>query len=307
MVISVIRKAALKSPGVRPLLWAAVAATALTASACSSTDTDIAAPGAPGSASSTTTEEPSGLVAGGAQPGGKFKSSGSFTAKGTPDLNTVPTTPPTPSSSKEARARAIEGLIADRANARYTDQGGRTQPVAVRPLVDTPEAASSDAVARLDAPAPERPVEPALEPLPAPVVVQADVGPQAPGLAPRRGPGAEGAGAGGALTSASLGGFRPLAEFQAAVYSKASLAGTLAGQGGSLSASDRKMLNATARQQIDSRGKAVVRVVGHGSDGLERALLAAKELQRLGVAQGNLYVGVDNVTGPTEIFLDRSK
>jgi hypothetical protein len=290
----------------RPLLWAAVAATALTASACSSNDTDFAASGAPASASSTASEEPSGLVAGGAQPGGKFKSSGSFTAKGTPDLNTVPTTAPTPPSSKEARAQAIEGLIADRANARYTDQGGRTQPVAVRPLVDTPETARPDALARLDAPPPERPVEPALEPLPAPVVVQADVGPQAPGAALRRGPGADPA-AGGALTSASLGGFRPLAEFQAAVYSKSSLAGTLAVQGGSLNASDRKVLNTTARQQIDSRGKAVVRVVGHGSGGLDRALLAAKELQRLGVAQGNLYVGVDNVTGPTEVFLDHSK
>lgn len=290
----------------RPLMWAVVAAAGLTVTACSSDKTEVASPSAPAEASASSVETPSGLVAGGLQPGGKIRSSGKFGAEGTPDINTVPTTVPKPTSSKEERDRAIAGLIADRANARYTDQGGRTQPVAVRPLVDTPETARTDAVARLDAPAPERPPEPPVEALPPPEPLQGDVGPQAPGTAPRR-TGESALASNGAVTSASLGGFHPLAEFQAAVYSKSSLAGTLTVQGGNLNANERNILNTTARGQIDSRGKGVLRIVGHGNGGLERALIAARELQRLGVAPNNIYVGVDNITGPTEVFFDRSK
>ncbi|MBY0510942.1 MAG: hypothetical protein K2P94_12440, partial [Rhodospirillaceae bacterium] len=105
----------------------------------------------------------------------------------------------------------------------------------------------------------------------------------------------------------NTGGFRPLAEFQAAVYSKSTLAGTLALQGGNLSSGDRNVLNATAREQIDSRGKGVIRVIGHGSGGMDRAVIAARELQRMGVSRDNLFVGVDNITGPTEVFFDRTK
>ena len=293
----------------RPLLWAAVAAAALTVSACSSEKKMAADTGATSAPAEAPNEPSSGLVLGGQQPGGKFKSTGSFAAKGTPDLNTVPTKVPTPPSSKEDRAKTIEGLIADRSNARYSEQGGRTQPVAVRPLVDTPEATKTDAVARLDAPPPERPPEPAMEPLPVPVSVQTDVGPRSPGSTLRRGPsaGGETAVASNGGFTGSIGVFRPLAEFQSAVYSKSNLAGTLALQGGNLNANDRNVLNTTARQQIDSRGKGVVRVIGHGTGGLERAVIAAKELQRLGVAPTNLYVGVDNISGPTEVFFDRTK
>src|SRR5262245_23490935 len=55
-----------------------------------------------------------------------------------PDVNTVPTATPTPRSTAEEREKAIAGLVADRENARHSDQGARTVPVAVRPLSDTP-------------------------------------------------------------------------------------------------------------------------------------------------------------------------
>src|SRR5262245_28954851 len=82
-----------------------------------------------------------GFMPGGKQTSSKFKTP-TDVAKGTPDINTVPTTAPK-ASSKEERAKALAGLVADCNNAHYADQGGRTQPVAVRPLVDTPAGAES--------------------------------------------------------------------------------------------------------------------------------------------------------------------
>jgi len=255
------------------------------------------------------------LVAGGALGGGSARFQGALSSeKGTPDINSVPTEAPVPQTSNEERDKTIAGLIADRSNARYSEQGGRTQPVAVRPFVDTPEAQRTDAVARLDTPAPERPAEPSAEqpmvPPPAAKPV-AEFGPQVPGVAPRRQsiagdepakPGEE-----REPPRRNYGGFRPLAEFQSAMFPRQSLAGTLAMIAGNLTANDRNMLNTTARAQIDSRGKGVVRIVGHGSSGLERAVSAASELQRMGVSKDNIFVGSDNVAGPVEVFFDRAK
>jgi len=228
-------------------------------------------------------------------------------ASGTPDLNSVPREAPAPRSTQEERDDAVAGLIADRNNARYSDQGGRTMPVAVRPLVDTP-ATATDAVARLDAPPPQRPSEAEQEaaavPLPTAPVVESDVGPRSPGIAPRRSIAGNETSLGSA---ASPGGFRPLAEFQNATFSRSALAGTLTMIGGNLTPNDRNVLNVTARDQIDLRGRGVIRVVGHGTGGLERAIIAANELARLGVARNNIFVGADNITGPTEVFLDRAK
>ena len=220
-------------------------------------------------------------------------------AKGTPDLNSVPTEAPAPRSSQAERDNAIAGLVADRTNARYSEQGGRTMPVAVRPLIDSPEAAKADAVARIDQP-PPRPE--AADPLfPNAPQDRSDVGPRTPGALRGESQVASGAVAG------NLNGFRPLSEFQPATYSRSSLAGTMAMIGGNLTPNDRNVLNITARQQIDSRGRGVIRVVGHGTGGFERAVIAAGELQRLGVAKTNIFVGVDNVAGPTEVFFDRAK
>jgi hypothetical protein len=289
---------------------ASAAMLALAACASDSTEQTAEAP-PPATGEATTTADSSGFVFGGggipgAAPGASRFGAQAPAAAGAPDLNPVPTEVPEPRSTKEERDRALSGLVADRVNARYSDQAGRTQPVAVRPLVDTPEAARTDAVARLDAPAPERPPEAATPepPLPESTPVSADVGPRAPNSIPRRG--ADEASAGG-VVAANPGGFRPLADFVQASYGRATLAGTLAMTGGNLTPNDRNVLNTTARQQIDTRGTGAIRVVGHGSGGMERALAAAAELQRLGVSPSNLFVGVDNITGPTEVFFVRGK
>jgi outer membrane protein OmpA-like peptidoglycan-associated protein len=81
---------------------------------------------------------------------------------------------PKPPSTTDERKRVVEGLIADRARAEYTDQGGRQEPVTVRPLTETastpadvaargapprPQAAPTESVTRL-AEAPSPPAEP---------------------------------------------------------------------------------------------------------------------------------------------------
>ena len=250
-----------------------------------------------------------GLVFGGA--GGRFAAPPP-SGTGTPDLNTVPSKVPAPKSSQAERDKALEGLVADRTNARYSDQGGRTMPVAVRPLVDTPEAAAAaaEALARLNALPPPRPPEaggppPTQEPGPVPAaeIVPSDIGPRSPGVVPRRG-GDETQVAGGGI---GIGGFRPVSEFQSSTYTRSNLSGTLTMIGGGLTPNDRNVLNRTARDQIDTRGKGVVRIIGHGTGGLERAVLAAQELQRLGVARTNLFLGTDSNPGPTEVYLDRAK
>jgi hypothetical protein len=182
----------------------------------------------------------------------------------------------------------------------------------VRPLVDAP-APAPDAVARLDTPPPPRPPEAGGPPAPGPAaqdqgpvpnadIVASDVGPRAPGLVPRRGDETQLA-AGGI----GLGGFRPVAEFSSGTYSRSTLSGTLSMIGGGLTPNDRNVLNRTARDQIDSRGRGVVRIIGHGTGGLERAVMAAQELQRLGVARNNMFLGTESNPGPTEVFFDRAK
>lgn len=87
-----------------------------------------------------------------------------------PDVNSVPTSAPTPKSTADERDAARKGLIADLANARHSEQGGRTQPVVVRPYIavaaDQPapptaqETAPDEAITnRLDTPPPPRPAE----------------------------------------------------------------------------------------------------------------------------------------------------
>ncbi len=317
MVIAVSPKIVNQRPAPSTLRWTAAAVAALLLGACSGDKKEVDAPVPRPGASAGTSSAPSGGYAyGGAVPGAagganRFKAPGPV-ASGTPDLNTVPTPAPKARSSREEREETIAGLVADRSNARYADQGGRTMPVAVRPLVDTPEAAKTDAVARLEAAAPQRPPAPvtpppSLEPLPQIAPVNADVGPRSPGSAPRRGAATGGDEVKVAGSPVSLQGFRPLAEFSAQTYSKSSLAGTMSMIGGGLTPNDRNVLNSTARAQIDSRGKGVLRVVGHGTGGMDRAVVAANELLRLGVAKNNIYIGMDMIAGPTEVFLDRAK
>src|SRR4051812_24207591 len=58
--------------------------------------------------------------------------------KNPPDVNSVPRAAPTPKSTADERKKAVEGLVADRANAQHSDQAARSQPVVVRPLSDAP-------------------------------------------------------------------------------------------------------------------------------------------------------------------------
>lgn len=98
-----------------------------------------------------------GLFMGSNSASGAFRSSSDSAP---PPLSSVPTEAPKPPSSKEERKEAIEGLIADREKAEYAEQGGRREPVTVRPLNEgaqtaeslppRPQAAPVDSVTRLE-------------------------------------------------------------------------------------------------------------------------------------------------------------
>ncbi|MDX2142615.1 MAG: hypothetical protein SFV19_04620 [Rhodospirillaceae bacterium] len=99
----------------------------------------------------------------------------------------------------QAPSEAAEGLVADRDKAQYTDQGGRREPVTVRPLAETgsspgdissppvPQAARAEPVTRLETP-PAAPTSPA-----APVPPRTTALAERLGAAPPPPPPAEGA------------------------------------------------------------------------------------------------------------------
>lgn len=147
----------------------AAAVTAMLALAACASDDEVAADAA--AAETTVAAEPAAPApaptfgAGNAAPRFVVPSAAN---QNPPSVNTVPTTAPAPKSSDEERDAARKGLVADIANARHNDVGGRTLPVVVRPYVaaaggqsvappaeSTPEPDTS----RLDAPPPPRPAE----------------------------------------------------------------------------------------------------------------------------------------------------
>jgi hypothetical protein len=245
-------------------------------------------------------------------------------AQGTPDINSVPTETPTPPSTKDERSKVMAGLVADRANARYSEQPARTMPVAVRPLSDAPPppvSASTAAVERLDATPPARPEDAGSETAtPRPPAAEA-AGPAGPGarstaalVGPRRvaptGPSAgdeDGAPPAPGATSRTpqLGnGFRTLTEFDSTIYGAGHLLATLDFPAGSLSASERSELGTAATKQQQTRG--VVRVIGHGptkTSAADRATTVARELERLGVPRDQIFTGSETASGPTEVFV----
>src|SRR5262249_19565370 len=118
-----------------------------------------------------------GLVFGGPA-GGTFAVPANI-QQGPPDVNTVPTAVPAPKSSKEERTKALVGLIADRQNARHSEQPARPWPVAVRPLSDQPAPKASEAaVAALATPAPDRPADADAPPSEAPPAAASPPGPR---------------------------------------------------------------------------------------------------------------------------------
>jgi hypothetical protein len=249
------------------------------------------------------------------------------TAQGSPDINSVPTQTPTAPSTPDERSKVMAGLVADRTNARYSDQPARTMPVAVRPLSDAPPppvVISAAAVERLDATPPARPADAgsatgtpapptdAVGPSgPSPRSVAALVGPRrvAPigpssssdddDAAPAAGPGAK------AAPRPQLGnGFRTLTEFDSTIYGAGHLLATLDFPAGSLSASERTELGAAAAKQQQTRG--VVRVIGHGptkTSSADRATTVARELERLGVPRDQIFTGSETASGPTVVFV----
>lgn len=282
-----------RSQALRASIAALACITAATLAACS--HGDAAAPGQPAEAP-------------------KFPEPAA-TAQGTPDINSVPTETPTPPSTANERAQILAGLVADRANARYSDQPARTMPVAVRPLSDAPPPPTAAAVAKLDDAPPARPAEaaapaqPAADAIgpsgPAPRSVAAMVGPRR--VAPT-GPGPDDEEAGPGATRASLPqtgtGFRTLEQFDSTIYGAGHLLATLDFPAGSLSASERSELGAAADKQKQTRG--VVRVIGHGptkTSAADRATTVARELERLGIPRDQIFTGSETASGPTEVFV----
>jgi len=106
-----------------------------------------------------------GTLTAGTMPGagpatGRFV--GASTSTRAPNLADVPTEAPVPPSTQKERNEAKEGLIADRERSQYTDQPGRREPVTVRPLSASaqaapatppvPQAAPTQSVTRIDTP-----------------------------------------------------------------------------------------------------------------------------------------------------------
>jgi len=147
---------------------ASAAVTAMLALSACASDDEAAADAAAESAVAAETSAPAPAPTFGAANASPRFVVPSAASQNPPNVNTVPTTAPAPRSSDEERDAARKGLIADIANARHNDVGGRTLPVVVRPYVEaaggqslaplaetTPEPDTS----RLDAPPPPRPAE----------------------------------------------------------------------------------------------------------------------------------------------------
>lgn len=316
----------------------AVVAVALLA-ACSSKKQAAEAPADTASASTS-----GGLVAGGAlggatDPNAKFisptqaQTQPKFSApkpsgKGAPNLASVPSKAPTPPSSRQDRDKVTEGLIADRDNARYTDQGGRSNPVVVRPLSEAqaapdvepaappkPQAAQTGAVTRLgNQPAPSKTdalAEQAKAPAPAaPKEASVASAAQMAATAKPPTPPAEAAGPRpSTVPSARSDGFRPLGTYEATTSVSNQVASVdFAGTGSAINAPGRRALSDAA--ELGKKSKGAFRVIARTSEATnlvqERATAVARELQRLGVAQDRIFVGSDaGQDGRVDVILDQ--
>ncbi len=267
----------------------------------------------------------SGFVFGGdAETRPRF-SAAEATGQGAPDLNSVPSTAPTPSPVAE-RDEALAGLIADRANARHTSQGARTMPVAVRPLepgagrsesegvaAPVPDAAALDPVTRLSDVPPPRPAEAggaAASPEANNVAVSPPP-PARPAAGPRQTPtniptssiaGNENV----SPQTAAIESFRPLSTFDPGAFAVSSQVASLTSVARGLTPEDRSALQEAATLRSGVQG--VIRVIGHGgnqpSEAAALAVRVAEVLRTMGVPADRLYVGADAVNGPVEVFLD---
>jgi outer membrane protein OmpA-like peptidoglycan-associated protein len=244
------------------------------------------------------------------------------TGQGAPDLASVPSDVPTPPSTKKEKEKIIEGLVADRERAHYTDQESRIQPVNVRPLTEAaaeageePEAppqakgapvapvtkmqtapgkaASADDLAKMAANTPPPP--------PAPDMA---VGPVGPGGAVATGNAPGPRVAGGTVRSD---GFRALESYSNT--SSRNRVGYINFGFNSVS------LNAADRRKVDDaaalgKEQGTFRVVSRSQDASQkaqqRATAVARELVGAGISQDRIFVGVDmGEEGVVEIMLDK--
>jgi len=270
----------------------------------------------------------------------KFGVSKSATEGGAPDLASVPNTAPTPPSSKQEREKVVEGLIADREQARYTDQESRIAPINVRPLSEA--AAAPDAqpaappgasaapvqgVTRLQAepgkgttptadqlaaqaeiPPPPPPPEDAAKPRfpSAAHSATAAVGPTSPAGA--KGPDS------GPRAYAALGvrsdGFRPLETYEKSTSTMMNRVASInfGINSRSLSPADRRIVSDVVK--LAKTGKETFRVVGRSNDASEaaqtRSTAVARELQAQGISQDRIFVGTDSgPEGHVDVIMDQ--
>lgn len=259
------------------------------------------------------------------------------TGGGAPDLASVPTTAPTPPSTKQEREKVIEGLIADRERARYTDQESRNAPIDVRPLSEA--AAEPDAVPAAPPQAVGAPVQPVTKLQTAPgkasaatadeLAAQADIPPPPPPpsdtagtrLPAVAGPASVGpaspGGAGmepGPHPFAALGvrsdGFRPLDTYEKSSSTMmnrvASIDFDINSQ--SLAPADRRTISDAVK--LAKGAKATFRVIGRSNDASQkaqdRATAVARELQANGISQDRIFVGTDSGSeGRVDVILDQ--
>lgn len=149
------------------MAFSAAATAMLALAACASDDERTADTPAESAVAAETPAPAPAPVFGAANPSPRFVVP-SAVNQTPPSVNTVPTEAPAPRSSDEERDAARKGLVADIANARHNDVGGRTLPVVVRPYVETAggqsmapaaEATPEPDTSRLDAAPPPRPAE----------------------------------------------------------------------------------------------------------------------------------------------------
>jgi hypothetical protein len=264
------------------------------------------------------------------------------TGLGAPALSSVPTTTPTPPSTKQEQEKVIEGLVADRERAHYSNQESRVEPIDVRPLTQAqaepdvapaeppkakgapvepvtklataPESGTSTATAdelaaRADIPPPPPPPpSDAGRPRLPTGAAAASVGPQVPEAAGGGQQASSGPRAYGALGVRSDG-FRSLDAFQSSGGRAIRAASLNFGiNSRELSPADRRTLGDVA--QMVKKDGGTLRVIGRSNDASEaaqtRATNTARELQRQGIAQDRIFVGTDSGSeGTVEVFLDK--
>jgi outer membrane protein OmpA-like peptidoglycan-associated protein len=283
-----------------------------------------------------------GFVTGGAlgsgDSGGKFVSPAAAgtpkfaapqpTGKGALALASVPGKAPTPPSTRQDREKVTEGLIADRDRARYTDQGGRTMPVVVRPLNEAqaapdqesaappkPQVAQAGAVTRLgEQPAPGKPSSKTENAAKGDEAAKAATVAEAARMAATaKAPPPPAEMAAGprpsAVPAARNDGFRPLGTYEATTSVSNQVASVdFSGTGTSITAAGRRALSEAAK--LGERSKGAFRVIARTTEATnlvqERATAVARELQRLGVAQDRIFVGTDvGQEGRVDVILDQ--